>query len=156
SSSATGGSDATTSSSSGGSSGCIQPPCTFNLAADYSPTTNPSGVWGYGWLPAVGPTMELYTDHQVSSQTFGMEVWSMSQPLVDGELYRNPDTTVAHLDGTVSVPPGSVALHPGPSGERTAVRWTAPYTGTFHVVCTFAGLSGYGGAPVTTTSVQVI
>ncbi len=47
--------------------------------------------------------------------------------------------------------PGQLSLHPGPSGEYSIVRWTAPEDGTFTITAHFAGI-----AQRATTDVHVL
>jgi len=49
--------------------------------------------------------------------------------------------------------PGQVALHPGPGGEYSVARWTAPAAGDYNVAATFSGLSTTGPA---TTDVHIL
>jgi hypothetical protein len=43
-------------------------------------------------------------------------------------------------------------LHPGPSGEQSTVRWTAPSAGTYQVKGRFQGIDTGG----TTTNVRIL
>lgn len=62
----------------------------------------------------------------------------------------NATTSTIHTVG-ITWPAGHLALHPGPGGELSAVRWTAPQSGTVEIGCTFTGL-----AERATTDVHVL
>ena len=51
----------------------------------------------------------------------------------------------------ITWPPGQLAFHPGPNGEYSAVRWTAPAAGKWDLAATFHGI-----AERATTDVHVL
>jgi hypothetical protein len=51
------------------------------------------------------------------------------------------------------MPVGQLAFHPGPDGEYSIVRWTAPISGPVSLIALFTGLDDVGG---TTTDVPVL
>src|SRR5215217_5023069 len=53
---------------------------------------------------------------------------------------------------TLSQPPDLLNLHPGPAGQRSVVRWTAPFSGTVDIDGRFEGIDKQG----TTTDVAVV
>jgi hypothetical protein len=53
----------------------------------------------------------------------------------------NPSTNPVETPFSFTWPPRQVALHPGPRGEYSAVRWTAPVTDSYAVDATFKGLA---------------
>src|SRR6185369_15521104 len=48
--------------------------------------------------------------------------------------------------------PGQFAMHPGPSGEHSVVRWVVPTGGMYSIAAEFAGISN---AVPTTTDVHI-
>ena len=52
----------------------------------------------------------------------------------------NPSAQPVETTFSFTWPPRQVALHPGPRGEYSVVRWTAPATDRFAIAATFAGL----------------
>jgi hypothetical protein len=52
----------------------------------------------------------------------------------------NPSTQPVETPFSFTWPPRQVALHPGPQGEYSVVRWTAPTADRCSIAATFAGL----------------
>ena len=123
----------------------------YDAVKDFSITANPNGVWTYGWTSSLGSPLTPYT---VSDTSF---IAGLSQWLADRTPSANP--RVSHNDTGViicpayCVPPNDLLLHPGPNGEYTVVRWTAPSSGTIVIQGVFEGLDY--GAP-TSTDVHVL
>ncbi len=117
----------------------------WNLQSQYSTTQNPNGQWSYGWEPAyVGSSgyqpnggFTLYNTIYNSVPVGGVGVsWhdSANDSAPQSEMLTSP---------YVSIPAGTVVLHPGPNGEFSVVQWTAPTAGTINVTGSFgAGDSG--------------
>jgi hypothetical protein len=104
----------------GGSSGCAATldQTTWDPNVDYSSTENPCGVWTYGYTRTLG-----------------------SAPLViysakDGIYWVDPGNETL-FDPTAWQNDGTFNLHPGPKGEYSTVRWTAPRDGTYSVTVAF-------------------
>jgi hypothetical protein len=132
----------------------------FDAAADFSPTANPNGVWSYGFIPAGG----LYTDFALydlggpAPDIPGLDAWrhtaGSSDPRVPVVAHNGGSSTL-YAYGDLVLPPGEMHLHPGPEGQQTVVRFTAPFDGTFQIDVTFSvgDPPGFGGT--TTTDVHV-
>jgi hypothetical protein len=124
------------------------PSTIFDVAADFSPTNNPNGVWSYGWSQTLGSTFVLDTVHQIKD---GLDEWVP----VDGGpgVYHNgtPDPIISN--GTVLVQPGEFGMHPGATGEYSVVRWTAPEDGVISLATMFFGQDFVGP---TTTDVHIL
>jgi hypothetical protein len=54
---------------------------------------------------------------------------------------RNPSDQPIPTPFNFTWPPRQVALHPGPQGQYSVVRWTAPAEGRYHVAARFDGLA---------------
>ena len=110
----------------------------YDAVRDFSISSNPNGVWSYGWLSALGSPLNLLT--VTDTTTFpGLSAW------VASEMYTAPfaghndtDMTLCYL--SFCVPPGYLQLHPGPNKEVTVVRWTAPTSGNFFLRGAVRGL----------------
>jgi hypothetical protein len=112
-------------------------PSLHDPTSDFTITNdNPNGVWSYGWMQVgfVGPLV-LYTN-------------TISSPAPNWQGRLGRDGTPAIWKNTTGVksygiPPGSLALHPGPGTEPSVLRWTAPAGGHVQVQGQFeAGDSG--------------
>lgn len=121
---------------------------TFDAAADFSPSSNPAGAWSYGWSTARGTDFNLYG---TSEQRSGLDEWAA---VANGlpALCHNGTAGTINPAGTNPIPAGALCLHPGPGGENSILRWTAPSTGLYRVAATFEGLDTQG----TTTDVAVL
>lgn len=133
------------------SAGQSPPGAAYDAVENFSATQNPSGAWSYGYRAAGGP----FTPYAARTNFFGAgaNTWQASAsaccPMVTknntGSAYAYPNAT------SVSHHPAFLNLHPGPAGERSVVRWTAPAAGTYRVVGQFEGLDTGG----TTSDVKV-
>lgn len=122
---------------------------TFNAGADFSLTTNPNGVWQYGYSNSLGDSFNLYSD---AINSFGLEVWRSNIIGLDPNFAYN--STANTIDpGGILWEPGKLSFHPGPNGQYSVLRWLAPSSGSFNVASTFTGLNYSQG---TTTDVHVI
>ncbi|HEX8071742.1 MAG TPA: FG-GAP-like repeat-containing protein [Pyrinomonadaceae bacterium] len=122
----------------------------YDAVTNFSIATNPSGVWSYGYTVTRGSApFNFYTDARVDIIP-GIDVWR-------GNLDPDGSPVVAHnktgstiVSGSVTLPPDVLDMHPGPGGENSVTRWTAPVAGTYRVNGRFQGLD------VTTTDVAIL
>jgi hypothetical protein len=120
-----------------GSTGVAQA-TTYDISADFSTASNPNSVWTYGFSSTLGSALTLY------DQTFtdsGIQGWRSStvQYLGAPADWNNP------TGGTIGLTPAyTAAFHPGPGGEFSVYRFTAPSTGTYLLNATFGGIDGGG------------
>lgn len=127
------------------------PAADYDAVHDFSITSNPNGAWSYGWLTALGSPLNLYTVIDTTSSP-GVSAW-----LASGTYAANPPY-VAHNDTSgvvcnpVCFPPTYLHLHPGPLGELTVVRWTAPTSGNYVIQGRVQGLNPAG----TTTTLYLV
>lgn len=122
-------------------------PDVFDPAAQFSATDNPNGVWSYGWRPTLTPGSTFTYDTPVTPPpSSGFEAW-VGNLASDG----NPSITYNPTDhyildrGTAFANPGELIFHPGPNGEYSDVRFTAPYTGVFQVHSFWAARDLFAG-----------
>ena len=89
----------------------------WDPTAEFSITNgNPNGVWSYGWDN--GGSFVPYT----STWSNGWDGWR-------GNIGGDGTPIVGRNDSTwtsCNVAPGQLTLHPGPSGQASILRWTAP------------------------------
>lgn len=93
-------------------------PVTHDVAKDYSISANPNGPWSYGYEMTGGTSFIPYT---ATDMTYWL-AWV-------GDLAGDRTPVIVKNDRSSShlgVAPGQVALHPGPSGQPSIARWTAP------------------------------
>lgn len=110
-----------------------------NPATEFAAGQNPNGVWSYGWRPAAGGAFKLYPNHDQPSGNGG--TWWDASIVMD--QWNLP--IVSHGAGSPLI-----QLHPGPRGEQTIVRWTAPTATTVNVSGRFENMNN------ATTDVHVV
>jgi hypothetical protein len=111
---------------------------TWDVTTDFNISSNPTGVWSYGWKTAPDGALNLY--NTVYTEPQGSKLWIDSVHLDPFNLhtpdvYKNLGTTIAYR-----VAPGEVALHPSWLEEPSVSRWTSPVTGEVSIT----GLFGAG------------
>lgn len=115
----------------------------YDAAADYSTSSNPNGVWSYGWSTTLGSTFNLDTSNTVSAYgIMGFRGW-LSDQSVEGVPYslQNNSANPITIANNTTYQPGQLALNPGLTGQYAIIRWTAPSTGQFNIAATFSALS---------------
>ena len=120
----------------------------YSAVGDFSATQNPAGAWSYGYRASAGSGLALYTKHD--NPYAGLDRWSpgtTTEPMV---TYNRTGRTVSY--STINHPPDMLNLHPGPSGQKSVVRWTAQSSGTVKIEGRFQGIDKGG----TTTDVSVV
>jgi hypothetical protein len=112
----------------------------YSAVQQFSPQNNANGAWSYGYTQTLGSPFILYT---ISGATccsgqigwFGPFGPAPGYPLVLENQF---------------VPTQALDMDPGPNGEYSVVRWTAPSGGSWDIVGDFFGTG------VTTTDVHVL
>lgn len=123
-----------------------------NVATDFSATSNPNGVWSYGYESTLGGTLNLYD--QSGNDPAGYDYWrSVVEASVIPEDIHNPTGSPIDLGTSVTIPAGGAMFHPGRNGEYSVYRFTAPADGTYDLVVTFTGLDFTGP---TSTDVHIL
>lgn len=118
--------------------GCtVQPTSgTYDLVTDFSLSANPSGTWQYGFQTASGLLVMSGVGQNCSD--LGMDCWKMSPSSVDIPMVAINRSGATVVKRTVVVPSGVAVLHPGLSGERAVVTWTAPESASVAISAEFA------------------
>ena len=126
----------------------------YDASADFSATSNPDpldgGVWSYGQEATLGGPFALYTTTTGSAGSVpgwtnnGLPQLSDNQ---SGSVFSDPRN-----GGTITIQPNQLDLHPGPSGEYSILRFTAPTTSMYSFSGSFNGADSHP----TTTDVHVL
>jgi hypothetical protein len=124
---------------------------TFDVAADFSTTNNPNGVWSYGWSSTLTSSFNRYPNHG-KFDPYPIDVWAGSNFPYSPNVSHNGTGSVVDSHPTIIWQPGQFSLHPGDNGEYSYARWTAPEAGIFDIVAMFTGIDKFG----TTTDVHVL
>jgi hypothetical protein len=131
----------------------------FDAVNDFSITSNPNGVWSYGWTASLGSTLTLFT--AANPVTCGypyLQQWTIIPGCPDnpftttpGLIYNGSDTP--HCKISACQPPGVLNFQPDNRGGYVVARWTAPRAGSYRIEGVFEGLDYVGP---TTSDVHVL
>lgn len=128
----------------------------FDVAADFSKTDNPTGPWSYGYSTTLGGALTLYTVNgnfpNPNGSPTGLDGWWENISLFNPAAVKNNTGGLLQINGTANYFPGRFGLHPGPNGEFSIARWTAPQDGDVTLASVFTGIDRIG----TTTDVHVL
>src|SRR5688572_30814970 len=66
---------------------------TYDLSSQFSLSSNPNGVWSYGWSPTIGGTFTSITSKQATVVSSGVLIqsWSLT-PSLSPAVYHNGGT----------------------------------------------------------------
>ena len=108
-----------------------------SVAGDFSATSNPNGQWQYGYETSLGTGFTLLGFSMTIGSDF--ERWQRSPSSADpGVFYNAGAAPLAIYDFVLQ--PHAAAFHPGPLGEFSVVRWTAPEDADYVLASSFEGL----------------
>ena len=125
---------------------------TYSVTGDFSASSNPNGVWTYGWLTQLGGAFTQYTVQASGSAGGTVQVWHDPTVYSYGtpSLWNNSSGS-AYVSSTVSYSTGWAGFHPGPSNEMSDFRFTAPTAAAYAIAFDFQGADVVG----TTTDVHI-
>ncbi len=110
----------------------------YNAAADFSPTSNPNGVWSYGsatlsnLTAGTTYTFSAYTNNFTDAS--GIQGWGAAASLASTPSVTFNPTGSAVTLGTVVWALSELAFHPGSgAGSVSIVEFTAPTTSYYAV-----------------------
>ena len=104
-----------------------------DAAREFNASTNLAGArWTYGWTPALGGALTLYTARFDSNS---VQHWRAVPNHLSYVSY-NPTPSPKTMPGGVTIPGFGLSLQPGHT-QWAMVRWTAPVAGTVDVVARF-------------------
>ncbi len=111
----------------------------FNLGRDFSATSNPGGVWTFGWKEALpGPfTPVTFVGPGASDNGVPFYCWSIQQFVLPGFYYYPLTNTATAINagGQGVHPPGTVMYLAGETAPQNfaVIRFTAPSSGQYQV-----------------------
>ena len=121
-----------------------------DVAADFSRTNNPNGVWSYGWAVTLGSPFILSSSPGARER---IDAWRGNlAPDGNPAAYHNGTRDVIVVATSARYEPGQFGLHPGPNGEYAIVRYVAPITGEASIKSMFVSQDLFE----TTTDVHVL
>jgi hypothetical protein len=126
----------------------------YDATADFSIASNPNGAWSYGVTTSLGSPLSLYT--LTSTDQYGNPSFESWYSAEDGHgnpaVVKNTSSSIQQGAGA-NLYGGELALHPGPLGEYSVVRWVAPSAGSIDLSALFQGRDNGIG---TTTDVHIL
>lgn len=114
----------------------------YSAFDDFSGTLNPTpgGVWRYGYTTILGGPIHLYTSTSLHGHYDPLLTTWTDGVRMDPNVIKNEtgqDITLP-LGGGFLIPATEyLYFHPGPVGEYSVVRWTAPSAGLYEMATTF-------------------
>ena len=130
---------------------CASAAVVYDAAGDFSPTSNPNGVWSLGFqYPTLGAGFTLESS---SGSVAGLDYWASNPgPILPG-AFHNPTGSTIYYGGSAVIEAGQLVLHPGQLGEYSVARFTAPAAGSYSFSADFIGQDSVYG---TTTDVHLL
>ena len=107
-----------------------------DAAQDFSATTNPNGVWSYGYATSLTGTFIPYTLQLTGTPVAGWGAFTSG----DGNpsILKNFSGSSFSF-GTVSWNPNQLTMHSGINGEYSVLRYTSSAAGLFDITASFEG-----------------
>jgi hypothetical protein len=108
---------------------------TYDARADFSTTSNPNGVWSYGYASALGAgatpaAVTLYTTAVTGPTALHGWAATFCGDNTPGVYKNTGASTIFYGAGnTGNVGAGQLSLHPGCGNQFSVLRFTAPTTG---------------------------
>ncbi len=121
---------------------------TRNPATGFTPAANPGAVWRYGYTTTLGGAL---TTHVENGVTGGLDFWRTNLSIGVPRVAHNGTTATIAVASRV-IGAGELSLHPGPGGEFSVIRFTAPAAQNARVAGSFFGQDSAG----TTTDVHIL
>lgn len=124
----------------------------YDPVGEFSLNSNPSGVWSYGYMLTLGGTLNYY--NQTYLFPTGLMDWRASIDIADGvpTIICNTSGSDIAIASSNLIRAHGLLLHPGPDGEYSVLRFTAPSSGNYRVFGSWYGLDSVG----TTTDVHIL
>jgi hypothetical protein len=129
---------------------CLEGKCEDRAALHFSATTNRPFNWSYGY--AASPAGTFLPDPSHFSPAAGLDIWTASA--ADGlepSVFHNGGP-VTQTYAEMAIPAAGLGIYPGPNGEPSIIRWTAPAAGSYAIDVTFTGIS----TPATAVTASVL
>jgi subtilisin-like proprotein convertase family protein len=120
-----------------------------SAALGFSTNSNPNGVWTYGYSASLGGALTPFTE---SGSTGALEFWRTNISAGVPNATYNPSLQTV-TNGSASLRPFQLAVHPGTNGEVSVIRYTCTNSDVYRVSAIFSGADFTGP---TTTDIHVL
>lgn len=98
----------------------------YSISSAFSYTSNPNGVWSYGWKSTATGSLTLYSSRLNNSE---LRSWYYTSDFNPNIAYNGSSTK------QFGIAPGETSLTP--DTELSVLRWTAPQAGTISIKGSF-------------------
>jgi len=115
---------------------------TYDVAADFSTTSNPNGAWSYGWSSQLTSAFDFY---DACFHDRGIDNWSDTAGAPPTVSHNGTSEPITLTPENITWQPGQLALHPGGAGEYSHVLWIAPDDASCVIDAEFSGIDHTGG-----------
>jgi hypothetical protein len=123
---------------------CVLGKCQDRVAVGFSATKNPDPNlnWTFGYNTSFGGAFIPYPSkwNVATMGTTTVDAWSITTNDDQPSAFRNETLKPVTYD-SMTLPALTVGMNPGPSGEVSVARWTAPVAGSYDISVTFTGIS---------------
>jgi len=115
-----------------------------DAASSFNAATNSAAArWCYGHAPGVTGALTLYT--APSTDAFQLQYWKRA-PDNGSYVCFNPTGAPKTPVAGITIPPRTLSLQPGSTGQYAAVRWKAPVAASYTIVARFTARSANSSA----------
>ena len=126
----------------------------YGLSADYSTTSNPNGVWAFGYENTFGGALNDYVQVSHTPIFAVFDFWGAPSvpgfnPFYVPSVFFNPTASAVVDAGGIELNSQEVAFHPGEFGEYSVIQFTAPTSGDYLVDYEFASADTRTGGETT-------
>lgn len=120
-----------------------------DAAADFSLSSNPNGLWSYGYSLTLGSPLIPHVD---VGNIGGLDYWRTNLGSGVPGVGFNPTPFQIVIGATAVLDPGTITLHPGPGNEYSLMRYSSPSAGQLQIEGSFFGQDNAG----TSTDVHIL
>jgi hypothetical protein len=121
---------------------------TYTAAAGFSPTSNPSGTWSYGYSATRGGPYSYFTVHgSFAADGTGapLDYWSAAVPESGPNVVHNATGAPQILGGTAAMNPDALVIgaggdYIGPTNVYAVARFIVPSTAAYALNVLFEGI----------------
>jgi len=106
----------------------------YNPVTDFSPSSNPNGVWSLGSEGALGGSLTPFSTPNANCTTANYQTWNNGGLCTSGPSVANNATGAPFVGDGGSMTQQTTELSMNPSSTQfTIVRWTAPSAGVWSI-----------------------